>query len=558
MPVNGKSFSSPLPPVYDSGVVMSVKRGASVLNVSVQNTIQSNDKFTLLVHTGQKLGFIGTLQRTGLSEGFSVPLTQLGDGISHLTLFDAAGRPMCERLFFKKPGRLLDVNVSTDKAVYPPREKVIISLEQSSNGQPVSGDFSVAVYRVDSVGKRNGDIASALWLTSELKGNVEDPAWYLDNPYDDSTDDLILTHGWRRFKWDDILGDKKQDIHHLPELEGHIISGRITNAESLKPVDHQVAFLSIPDRRLQFYTALSDSNGLVNFYTKDFRGATEIILQTDPRRDSLLRLEINSPFSTYFTDPAKGRFNMYPNNQELLLRSVAMQVNNIYQSTNLNRERVEPIDSAAFYVRPDRVYKLDDYVRFTTMEEVLREYVSEVLVTLKNKSYRLKMLSLAIGTFHNQAPLILIDGVPVFDEGNAVIQIDPMNIRRIELVNDAYVYGHNVFSGILSLHSYKGDLGGFKLPPRAAVADYDGMQNVREFYSPMYPGDTNINSRIPDYRTTLFWSPDTKADKDGKAILELSTSDLDGKYQIVVQSLSADGAAGSKVVEFHVRRNDIN
>lgn len=550
-PVNGREFTAVLPEVFNKGVVMTVKRNATILNVNVETNIQTNEKFTLFIHSGHKPVFVQTIQGGKNPGGFTVPVDKLGDGVSHLTLFNAANQPVCERLFFKKPKKLLSVNVSSDKAQYSTREHALISVDQTSDGRPVSGDFSIAVYRADSLSKNDGDIGSTLWLTSELKGNIENPTWYFNNDADDATDDLMLTHGWRRFKWEDVLSGKKQTFEYLPELQGPIVTGRIVNADQ-KPVANQIAFLSVPDRRLQLYTASSNINGVINFYTKNFYGPAEINAQTDLRTDSLLRVEINSPFSTYFADSIKDRFKMYPDKSELLKRSVAMQVNNIYQSANLNKESLAVIDTAAFYIKPDKVYKLDDYVRFTTMEEVLREYVPDVVVALRNKSYQLRVFSPAITSFHNSAPLILIDGVPVFDEGNAIIHTNPRNIQRLEIVNDAYVYGRNVFQGILSFHTYKGDLADFKLPRQAAVLDYDGFQNTREFYSPMYPGDITNQLRIPDYRTTLFWSADNQIKEDGKAKLEFFTSDLAGKYHIVVQSLSENGEAGSKVMDFDV------
>ncbi len=58
--------------------------------------------------------------------------------------------------------------------------------------------------------------------------------------------------------------------------------------------------------------------------------------------------------------------------------NVALQVQNQYLGNRLNEFRNPDIDTLPFYVKPDVSYLLDDYVRFTTMEEVLREYVAPV------------------------------------------------------------------------------------------------------------------------------------------------------------------------------------
>jgi hypothetical protein len=146
----------------------------------------------------------------------------------------------------------------------------------------------------------------------------------------------------------------------------------------------------------------------------------------------------------------------------------------------------------------------------------------------------------------------MIDGVPVFDEGNAIIKFDPLKVKKLEVQNRAFVYGQHIFHGIISFQTYKGDLAGFELPKQALVMDYEGMQNKKEFYSPMYEGDNAQASRLPDYRTTLFWSANNQTGTDGKARLGFFTSDLAGKYLVVVQSLSDKGQLGSQVLEFNV------
>jgi uncharacterized protein YfaS (alpha-2-macroglobulin family) len=42
----------------------------------------------------------------------------------------------------------------------------------------------------------------------------------------------------------------------------------------------------------------------------------------------------------------------------------------------------------------------------------------------------------------------------------------------------------------------------------------------------------------------LFWSPFLQSDQSGKARFDFFTSDLEGKYKIVIQGLSTDGKAG--------------
>ncbi|RKD16585.1 hypothetical protein BCY91_17170 [Pelobium manganitolerans] len=50
---------------------------------------------------------------------------------------------------------------------------------------------------------------------------------------------------------------------------------------------------------------------------------------------------------------------------------------------------------------------------------------------------------------------------------------------------------------------------------------------------------------MPDYRTTLFWSPSQQAGQDGNSQLSFYTSDQEGLYQINIQAMSNNGELGS-------------
>jgi hypothetical protein len=64
----------------------------------------------------------------------------------------------------------------------------------------------------------------------------------------------------------------------------------------------------------------------------------------------------------------------------LLNYSIGVQVQNSFTGEKLKQFYTPWVDSSAFFGTPDNQYNLDDYTRFSTMEEVLREYVYEVLV----------------------------------------------------------------------------------------------------------------------------------------------------------------------------------
>jgi hypothetical protein len=211
------------------------------------------------------------------------------------------------------------------------------------------------------------------------------------------------------------------------------------------------------------------------------------------------------------------------------------------------------VDTNTFYIVPDEKYLLDDYTRFLTMEEVFREYVHSTSVVRNRDNFHIYLYDLPGKIFFEDAPLTLIDGVPFFNF-NEIISQDPMKIRRIDLVNRQYAMGYLTYSGILNLTTYHGDLDGIELDPHVIVLDYPGMPEERQFFSPQYETELQINSRMPDYRNTLYWAPGMKSGSDGKAQVSFYSSDLPGKYVLVAQGLSGKGEAGSQIRFFKVKK----
>jgi hypothetical protein len=185
------------------------------------------------------------------------------------------------------------------------------------------------------------------------------------------------------------------------------------------------------------------------------------------------------------------------------------------------------------------------------MEEVMREYVAYMLVKRRGTHYHLPLWDYPNNQLFEADPLILLDGVPVFNIDSLMV-LDPLKIRKLEVVQRRFFLGGTNYDGIMNWTTYKGDLGGYIIDPRATVVDYEGLQLQREFYSPSYATDEQAASHLPDFRTVLYWSPAVPMDSLGKSALSFYSSDIPGKYVVVVEGLAADGSTGSGMMSFKV------
>jgi len=553
---DGTAISTLLPAASKEGMVMHVSaEGEDRLQVDVQSTTAVTDIY-LLADTRQSVKWAGTTTVKDGKASFVVDRNRLGEGISHLTVFDSRRQPVCERLVFRLPSHPLQFDVKADQATYGTRKKISLTVSSAGDGNsPVAADCSVAVFRVDSLQTATtGHIFEYLWLGSDLKGKIESPEYYFDHPEDrQALNNLLMTHGWRRFHWEDVQSGKSPAFEYPLEYHGAIVTGRVVDARTGNPAAQNIqGYLSVPGTRTQFTSATCDQGGRIHFEMKDFYGGPEVVALTNPE-DSAYRIEINNPFAEKYTETPLPMFEFPRMDSGLLTdKNVAMQVLNRYGGERLKRFTLLPgIDTSVFYYKADHSYLLDDYTRFTTMEEVLREYVVLILVQRRQGHFHLPVLDVNNNLFFETDPLILLDGVPVFNI-DSLIALDPLKMRKLETVQHRYFMGGVTFPGILNWTTYKGDLGGYILDPRATVVDYEGLQLEREFYAPSYATDEQAASHLPDFRNVLYWAPQLPTNGQGRGALSFYSSDLPGKYVIVVEGLAEDGRAGTGIASFEV------
>lgn len=554
--IHGKIVKKDLPSAMVQGYNMAVTaRTGSQIQITVHSVGHDAENIYLLAYTRQEVKqALSALLVNGVAN-FIVDENKLGEGISHLAIFDNTQRPVCERLVFKRP-QALKINATAGNTSYQTRKKVSVEINATDKeDKPLIANLSMAIYHADDL-QNNGAIGiqSYLWLNSELKGNIEQPDYYLNNntaEANEAVDNLLLTQGWSAYKLTEILHPASSAFKFVPEYQGHIISAKLLNPQTGRPQKDVYVTLGVPGKRVQFYAASSDSTGHFVFNTQNFYGANELVVQPAFQSDSLLKIEVANPFTDRYPQGGFPALHLTKNYRNLLQNySIGTQAQNIYQGDRIRPFYNPPIDSAAFYGPPKKVYMLDDYTRFTTMEEVLREYVHEVLVSRSQNKFHFKLTNGV--DVQQQDPLVLLDGIPVHDM-DKVIAIDPLKIKRLEVVPDRYYLRPLVNAGILSFTSYKNDLAGYEIDPHALVVDYEGMQLNRDFFSPLYDSPEQTANHLPDLRNVLYWQPNVVTDRNGKASVSFYTSDMTGSYKGVLQGITANGLAGGATFTIEVK-----
>lgn len=540
-----------MPSIQTSGYVLQVNDSSDHVVIQISGT-NTQDPVFIFIHARNS---ISVSDYKFLPQGktqVTLPKGKLHDGISHITIFDKGLEPVCERLYFKRPENLLKMKITTDNESYTTRRRVRSTIETvREDSMPRIASTSVTVYRIDSLYDKKIHMPHYIWLSADLKGTIESPEYYFsDAPMvSQAVDNLMLTHGWRRFKWKAVL-EKKSFISFLPEYRGHLVQGFVKN-EKGEPIGGILTYLSSPGNMVRLYSSISNQKGEVLFEMKDFKGSSSVIIQNNITRDSIYQLSIENPFTAQVLSIRPELFVLNSLAKDNILeRSVAMQAQDIYYD-----HRTLPLvnrDSSTFFGEPDETYYLDDFTRFPVMEEVMREYVTGVWVRKRKDGFNFMVVDKVNKGVFNYQPLMLLDGVPFFDEDN-IMDFNPLLVKKLEVVTRRYYLGAGSYPGVVSYKTYTHDMADFKLHPKAVKLDYEGLQLQREFYSPKYESPKQRESRMPDQRTLLYWNPDVNTSATGKVDLEFFTSDVPGVYQIVVEGMTSAGEMGFATESFTVK-----
>ena len=77
---------------------------------------------------------------------------------------------------------------------------------------------------------------------------------------------------------------------------------------------------------------------------------------------------------------------------------------------------------------------MSDYIELTTLREVVKEILPNVYTVKQNGKYDFKLINKFRGQPFTNIPLILVDGVPIYDF-EKVLSINSKEIERADIIN---------------------------------------------------------------------------------------------------------------------------
>jgi hypothetical protein len=346
--------------------------------------------------------------------------------------------------------------------------------------------------------------------------------------HDYSIDTFLVRN---RFNPKDIRFENK----YIPEYEGEIIKGKMNFSEASSP-NAKEAFLSVVGTNVDIYSSsIDDKSGEFSFYTHPIYGNREISIDCPSVHEASFEL-----FDPFVQPPIAPIPALYINKEYesfLEQRSVEMQVSHRFGIDALYDRSVVNEDYLLSDLKPV-VYALDDYTRFSAMQD----YIIEILKGMRfrkidNRTFLQILLETNQGlAFSEQNSLVTIDGIAVFDH-ERLFQFDPLTINTISLYKTSFRIGKNIFSGLAKINTYKGNYFGLTLGKNALILDFKGIH-----YPSKFTGfDWERTKNVPDVRSLLYWEPQMELYSEENIDIMVKSSSVPGKYAIVLEGITSSG-----------------
>lgn len=570
---DGSETTVALPVAADKGYTLSVagydpdnlvmKIGAS------QDIVDKGDNEISVV--GQQNGKVYYAAKSKITKAMfaaSIPKNRFPSGIVQFTLFNAAGEPLNERIVFVQNADQLKLAVGTEKQSYAPRQKVSISLNvKDAADKPVIGAFSASVtdetkMPVDENSETT--ILSHLLLTSDLKGYIEKPNYYFANPTDETRanlDALMLTQGYRRFVWKQVLGDVFPPLAYQPE-KSLVIGGTIRTSGG-KPVPKAKVTLLSTSGGFFLLDSIADDQGRFAFKNLIFKDSVRFVIQARTAKggkDVEIQLDnINPPragknknapdiqinVSSTLGDYLKNSQKRY---QEELKYGLGDHVTALKEVVITEKKKTVMENSGNLNGggNADQVVKGDALNSCPTLDMCLTGRANFVMFR-NGQAFSTRS--------PNNPMLIVLDGMQMSDDFT-LDNIAPQDVESVEVLRTiAYtaIYGSRGGNGVLVITTKRGgsDTNYIRYAPGISTYMPRGYYRSREFYSPKYD-DPKTNAGIADLRSTIYWKPNLVTDKDGHTSFEFFNADAKGTYRIVVEGIDNDGNLGRVVYRYKV------
>jgi hypothetical protein len=562
-----------LPAVKDIGAVVRAIPGKEKVLFSVARSADGGPEYkhlTIIAHMHQHMVYKAKINLDeNFMSGGTIPTGQLPSGVLQLTLFTADMMPVAERVVFVNNHDYkfhTDMGFASKNLARRGKNSLVIEVPDT-----LRSNMSIAVTDATADGELPGEdnIISRLLLTGELHGTVYHPYYYFASDADSlagQLDLVMLTHGWRRFKWEALAQGKvpvikNHDQNYLSLLVDvlGVDQFKIAKEESINVIlrkqDSSTQMLSIPHLSGTKFgvTGLIFYDTAKAYYQFNVNHALSNQAAVSFTTGLLKGPRLAKPSGLAFEgwtaeDSAYLRRNRYIAEETVRAKPVEDQKVKMLAAVTVkakvksDKERLDEKYSSGMFSGGDADI-------FDLVNDPLANAYPDIFTYLQGK---VAGLQITPGQGPGGTPSLSWRG------GHPSLYLNEMQTDASQLQNTPVsdIAEVKIFrpgsgvgfgggaGGTIVIYSKRGgdekrgDDPNFKGLDKAILIGYAAP---KEFYSPDYLQNDPRNE-AEDLRTTLYWKPFVLTDRDKKSVnIDFFNNDITRKMRIVLEGFNEEG-----------------
>jgi hypothetical protein len=529
---NNKSYTTVLPVVKPAGISLHVTDGDGEKRFIIQRSgevPEADREIKVMAFINQHLVYSARANLTE-STGISgrIPTRQFPSGIMQVTLFNSNYKPLAERVCF-----INNHDYEFDADAWVP---VLNTGKRGLNkgeillNDSLRANLSIAVTDADmNEPPPNADnIVSHLLLTGDLRGKIANPYYYFFSTSDSAAmylDLVMLTNGWRRYNWDDLLAGK-MPVPRFKESNYLALNGQLVGMAPgrIPPGTELTGILQTKDSSNSFLSLPVDRNGKVSTDGLIFYDYAKLYFQFRDKKQTFDKsmLQVDNGLLKQYGKVAMGE--AYQNPYQKI--DTVVLANNLKNTVNQSRVAVER-------KRKEQVLKevIVKAKAKSNLEKMDEKYASGLFSggdartfdvandPFANSGFTVfqylqgKVAGLQINTsnpgspslsWRGSSPVLYLDEMPA--DGQLLSSINMSDVAYIKVFSPGATGGiSNSGGGAIAVYTKKGG----DVTSKGKGLDFiqvTGYAPFRQFYSPDYATPSSLEG-LDDLRTTLYWNP---------------------------------------------------
>lgn len=491
-----------------------------------------------------------------------IPVENVPAGIVQVTVFTEDDKPLAERIVFVNHQDyyfITDVNVPLKSMGKRDRNVIQVDVPDEI---PCNLSISITDADLNPVQKGEEDIYSGLLLSADIKGYVHQPGYYFSSEADSvkqHLDLVMMTNGWRRFKWAEVLAGKYPEIKNKPE--DYITAlGKINGLSRSELTNQQLTgILTLKGGGQQFVSLPVAPDGTFSLPGMVFYDTAKLYYQFNNDKNKLLTTKALVDVKTAFLNaPIPFTALKKPIPVFNRLDAAAVKKGLLMAEKNLaadaENKKVQTLEAVTVTARvKSKAEKMDeeytsglfrgqnDYT-FITEDDISANGAMTVLQYLQGKVAGLQITG--FGTNMNMSwrggtPTLFLNEM---QSDINMIQNTPMtDVAMVKVFRPPFMGAPGGGSGgAIAVYTKKGAAANDNVKG-LDFASLPGYVPQKEFYSPDYMKYDQRHD-LADNRTTLFWNPFILTDKDNRRILfTVYNNDITKRWRIVVEGINVEG-----------------